>query len=295
SVYGRNFSVDTIVPDINITYPITQLKGFTAEWISRQSHTNATRHLECMENDEPFATNCTVNNSIRFEFYGEDNNPSNCTLYLDYNISLNDVNGSSSNHTIQTVAWALNATHVNFTAVNDTTAFGENSTGYSYAMFCYDKAGNTDYETGTFKVDTVLPVNFIFNVTHWITDSGIPISNNSYSTDYTPQISWNASNDANFNRYSITFYNQTFQNASYIQKNISWASINTTNMSMLEGDHRYVINITAYDDAGNTRYTIDQTRYVYNTDSTGRALYTGWNIIGATGNNFTLHQLRNWT
>ena len=61
-------------------------------------------------------------------------------------------------------------------------------------------------------------------------------------------------------------------------------------MSALLGDQSYFINITAFDLAGNQRQMTSVTGggFGYSTDSTNRALDSGWNIVGNVGNNLTL-------
>ena len=273
SASPESFTVDTVAPSIFNLYPIILLDG-----------ENVTEWLINADTD-------SHNTSLRIGFNVTDNNPAQCVLSIAYNLTHNR---SMINSTWEILTYA-NATTFNFTYVNNSVGFVDNNTGYPWHVVCNDSAGNTAQASGTFKVDTVAPTAFGFNNSKlvWKTDGGVGIWANTTSTDYTPQIGWNLTKELNLHRYEINFYVNVFGNTTgVVQTNVTANSTNVINVSALLGDLTYVINITAYDLAGN-RKEMEVMGYSYSTDSTNRALLSGWNIIGNVGNPFSLSKLLN--
>ena len=185
-------------------------------------------------------------------------------------------------------------TMFNFTPVRE---FKDNNTdGLIWRYICNDTAGRTYSNTNqTFWIDTVAPTAFTFETANWLTSpGGHLILNNSYATDYTPEIEWGVVTELNFSRYRIRFYNSSGMTTYYAEKNITTRTTNKTNMSTLQADKTHYVEIVAKDLAGNNR-TMTVNGYVYKTSSICHSLGSGWNICGILGNNKSLSQLLNET
>lgn len=204
--------------------------------------------------------------------------------------------------------WALpglkedytNNTLFNFSYLNATVQFSENwgnSSGFTWWYECNDTANNVATGSNqTFYVDTVAPTAFDFNISDFSTDKRALLNStgNQSATDYTPQFGWGEVTEQNFSRWEIQFLVGSISSLVFIGKNITSNTTLVTNMSTLNASQTYIINITAFDLAGNSR-RMTTTGYKYITNTTNRVLKSGWNIIGNPGWGFTLSELRNWT
>lgn len=252
-------------------------------------------------NDHWFNTS----NTVRFELNVSDTHPAFCKLRLNINVSIHGDNGTDVWMETAIEQPYTNASWFNFTNISSATPFPDNGTGYyQWSYECNDTAGlYTNLSTNrTFFMDTVAPSIFSFNESEWYTDGFARITNDTWCSDYTPQIGWNNTVDLNFSRYVITFFKNdygTYNSSDDVRKTITAVNYTDTrgfitNITTLAADTNYEILITAIDLAGNER-NISTKQYKYTTYSVGRDLLAGWNIIGITGNNFTLRDLRNWT
>jgi len=261
----------------------------------------------------------TTTNGVVFNMTGYELNPAMCRLTLSINASHGGNNGTqlmNYNSSAQTRVY-INGTQFTYEAFNGSatgTAFLENGTGaYKYNAICNDTAGNTATPFNqTFFVDATAPGAFDINMSQFFVGM-----RNAYSgangTDYTPELGFEKSLDANISRYEVTFYNSTFGAIpGTINLSVSANSLNTTtqnldpllewtkiNMSTLLSGIPYVIVITAFDLAGNNVNATTVTNTYWATDI-NRDLKTGWNIISnpattINGSNFLLQDIRNWT
>lgn len=225
-----------------------------------------------------------------------ENNPNTCILGTNLNVSSN--NTGVYDTSFETYSYSNN-TAFNFSGINSSNAWADNNTGaYIWTYSCTDDAGNTVSlgSNYTFYIDTIAPGNFALNSTY-STLNGLTLNNDSTATDYTPRIGWNTSSDTNFSHYEITFFKDSYgdyNSTTDVQKNITSSATLYTDMSTLVEDTSYLILVTAFDLAGNNR-NMSIINYKYTTDSTSRALYTGWNIIMNTGNQMNLSDILSYS
>jgi len=235
----------------------------------------------------------TDDSAVRIGLNVTDTNANTCTLQS--NLDVTNDNTTTFNTAFENYDYT-SETAFNFAFVNASQDWGDDATGlYKYTYNCSDDAGNTA-ELGsnyTFFVDTVAPTTFVLNTSLWKTDN-VALWNATTATDYTPQIGWGLTTELNFSRYLVCYYNDSYSDTSTTCKNITTKTTLATNITTLDADEDYWINITAYDVAGNSR-SMTTSNYKYSTDSTNRALKAGWNIIGNVGNNLTLSQILNWS
>ena len=221
-----------------------------------------------------------------------DDNADSCILYTTINAT---DNATQTYGAYPTGSQSFtNNTQFNFTGYTGTdTKVNDNGTGaYIYYVVCNDSAGNSG-NTGsnrTIYVDTTAPSAFDFNTSLWTTDGGYAWSNNSYTSDWTPTIGWNATTENNFSRYRLRFYEDNITSSTYVEKNITSRTTLSTAMSTLSGDTTYYLQVTAFDLAGNS-VNATTTSYVYNSLTIPHTMYSGWNIFENIGNpkNLSLH------
>ncbi len=187
----------------------------------------------------------------------------------------------------------------NFTGLNAT--FEDNGTGsYIWSYWCNDSAGNVARSNNmTIFFDTINPGLFNFTAV-WTTPGYHRIINRSVVSDYTPELQWDLSIEANFSHYNITFFTNLTKEIIGVQKSVTGRTTNRTNMSVLSADTAYFIDITAYDLAGNSITATSSSNvtggdFQYNTTSLCRDLNSGWNICGNLGNDRVLSQFLNET
>lgn len=215
-----------------------------------------------------------------------DNNANKCVLFTSLNASSNNTKTLNTSIVDELYSYTNN-TQFNFTKINITNGYNDNNTGaYLWTYTCNDTAGHSVSLGSNYKfyIDTTAPSTFDFNTSLFKTTNNIFIPNNSYATDYTPQVGWGITTELNFSAYEIRFENST---GDAVSKNITSKTTLSTSIGSLLADTVYRIMIIAYDMAGNTR-NITTRGYSYTTDSTSRNLYSGWNIIMNTGNAMNL-------
>ena len=234
---------------------------------------------------------------VQWQINVTDNNADSCVLWTNLNATTNSTGSYVAKETVS----YTNDTVFEYAFGNVTNKWHDNGTSdYIWNVVCNDSAGNSNTLTSnyTLLVDATSPGAFKFLTSDWQTSGGLSLYNASTSTDYTPQIGWEYSVEANFDRYRIRFYNTTLGTGGFVEKNSSTqgsASANlTTDMSTLVGDKDYFIWITAYDLAGNSVNTTISD-YRYSTISQGRTLGSGWNVHMIQGNTLSLGQLLNST
>lgn len=269
--HGRstfNFTVDINAPSVTINYPSSN-----GAWYDNGA-------------------------DVRLGLTVIDNNPAQCVL--DTNLNVTDQANTTGFYvySLETYTYTNN-TQFNFTKLNTSSDWDDNNTGaYLWTYTCNDSAGNTKVlgTNYTFFVDTVKPSDFVFNTTLWTTTNGINIKNGTDSTDYTPTVGWNQTYDLNFSKYAIYFRVATINNLTgQANTNVSLVSTVTSAIASLSADLSYIILITAFDLAGNQKNMTLAGYYQYQTDSTSRALASGWNIIMNTGNAMTLSNITSFS
>lgn len=269
---NRTFTIDTTAPSITQLYPSGDLVGI-----------NST---------ELWVNNASGRGNLKFVFNITDLTPAQCTLYMNFNISTN----ASSVNISQDIAKYTNATALNFTRFNASFVnFPDNNTGMPWSVQCNDSAGNTASTGNSFKVDTTLPGAFDFNVSLFRTDNRL-LFNDTLATDFTPQVGWGSSAEPNFHRFEVNFYVGAYGSLTgLVQTNVTTSnSTFVVNSSLLLANTHYVINVTAFDLAGNQK-SISTIGWNYTTIDVNRLLRSGWNFLGNPGEIFTLSSILNWT
>lgn len=273
---GSEFGVDTLKPVVTINHPTTS------------RHTGTTGNEVWFNGNEATA--------LRIGLTVIDNNADECVLKTNLNVT-SIINTTGTYQLLNHTTTYTNNTPFNFSWINSSQGWDDDASGdYLWTYVCNDSAGQStslgiNY---TFYFDTLDPGEMEFNLSHFRTSGNRILNNNSIATDYSPQVGWNATVDLNFSRYEIVFWNGTA--AFDVRLNITDQTTIITNMSPnLIGDTLYFINVTAWDEAGNSNGVTDNGGFLYTTDSTNRALKSGWNIIGNPGNAFTLSEILNWT
>ena len=239
----------------------------------------------------PVDVSWDTNGYVYWNFTVVDNNVDSCKLYTLLNASTN----TTGNWALKGTKSYTNNTWFNFTFGQTTNLWADNNTGvYKWYVQCNDSATQvTTIGNYTFYVDTVAPAVFDFNTSLFKTNNRY-LWNATTATDYTPQVGYNSTTELNFSRYLVCYYNNSYADTSPDCVNVTTITTLYTSGATIEGDKDYLILITAYDVAGNAR-NISTLNYKYSTDSTNRALKSGWNIIGNVGNSFNLSDLLIWS
>ncbi len=240
-----------------------------------------------------------IDGNISFAFTVVDNNADTCIFQTTLNGS-QDGNVSDSWNASSEITSYTNNTIFNLT-FGQANIFADNNAGdYIWNIVCNDSVGSshdTQLSTNyTIYVDSVSPGGFQFNTSLWRTNNR-GLFNATIATDYTPQVGWNASTELNFSRYEVSYFKDAygvFNATTDLQVNVTTRTTISVNISTLAADSSYIILVTAYDLAGNS-VNMTTIGYNYTTDSTNRALLSGWNILGNVGNSFTLSSILNWT
>lgn len=218
-----------------------------------------------------------------------DSNPEFCFLGASINATFNTSRAFEKNIT--------NLTYTNTTAFNFTgfdagnTSMDDNGTGvYKWSYFCNDTAGNVaTSENFTFWIDTTAPTDVGWNFSHFFTSPGnVTLFNLSTSTDYTPSLGWNITEDKNFSHYNLKAYNDSGKASLAFEFNISTLSTLAANMTQLAADVAFRLVISVFDKAGNS--ATGPTDINYTTTSICHDLNEGWNICGNLGDARNLGQ-----
>ena len=194
-----------------------------------------------------------INDTGNFKYTPTDtSNPSICWFY--HNVSgIFKINQTNSSYV------SGNQILVNLTDRVGTVTNANYPDGvYTWDAVCNDSAGNRAWSSGTLKsisnrtfiVDTVLPIQ-----------PGIVLPlNNTFSTDSTPYVAWNQTTELNFDKYEVLLStNLSFSN---VIQTVETSSItrNFTNLSNIENNGTYYIQVRAYELSG--LYT-NSTIFVY--------------------------------
>lgn len=216
--------------------------------------------------------------------------------------SINNLNWTASGSNIDTcliytdtnIVWGKNDTFRNITSgisIIKTIQFIDNGSSsdmgvHLWNVWCNDTVGNEAWASNNFtlNVDTVYPS--ATNVTYLRTTY-----NNSYSTDYTPEVKWaNLTTDVNFNSYIVEVSNNSNLNnysVSYTFSSIGvylGSSIYGYNLtSYLKPNTRYWFRVNVTDKAGNTNTSDvwlagNDSLNTYNTLGVCGNLSAGWNL-----------------
>lgn len=130
---------------------------------------------------------------------------------------------------------------------------------YKWGVMCNQTSGKRVWsENWTFVLDTTAPCDI--KITS-------PV-NNSYSGDTTPEVVWNQTNDANFEKYVLYLYNDSAFSIPIQYQVFTTLTSLRTNATGLPINNRYYIKVAAYDLAGwSTNSTVIQYN-LYNQSST---------------------------
>ena len=220
-----------------------------------------------------------------------DTNADDCLLYSNLNATSNNTrvwgNVASTAYTTET--------EFNWTGFDGVSNLypDNNTNAYEWLYVCNDSAGNSVTLTAnrTVNIDTVQPSPFNFNYTSFVTTPGSNfLVNNSYATDYTPQVGWNITDDLNFSYYRVGFYNDSSYRNLSVYTDVTSRTTKLATIGALTVGKVYKILITAFDKAGNARNSTLKGVY-YNPVSTCHSLDAGWNICGNLGNTKNLSVL----
>ena len=222
-----------------------------------------------------------------------DNNTDVCVL----NSTIDSSGNTSQDWIVESMANYTSGTYFNFTGFNtgDLGLADDGSGVYKFSYWCNDSAGNRAYQSASTVVliDSLQPSAFIAPIDRFFTSPGLTqLPNRTTASDFTPQIEWNITSEANFSRYEINFFTDEALTTIGVQKNITNISQNVTNMTSLLPDTTYFFQVRAVDLAGNDR-NMSSWMHVYNTTSVCHNLSVGWNICGNLGNNKTLGEYLN--
>jgi len=202
------------------------------------------------------------NNDVDFNFTVTDDNPSNCTLLLSNSTALTSADVVYVNDTLTSTA----GTVLNFSIPDMIDG------GYKWNVECAD-SNNIKYNMSTtllnVTVDTTAPTNTDLTSTF----------GGKNSTDGTPTITWNTTNENNFDKYVVEAYNSS-NSVVIVQYNISTVGTSTYTMTV-PFEHSLFFNVTVYDKAGNTNGALNTTaQSLTYIDSICANLSAGWNLCG---------------
>ena len=226
-----------------------------------------------------------------------DDNPLECILLTTMNSSSNDTDTRGFGNEVNQSSYTNNTafSFVGFGA-GSTSNFGDDGTGaYVWNYNCSDSSGRGTVLSSnrTLFIDTVAPSTFGF--IQLLTSPGKQnLSNMSVSSDYTPELTWGSTTELNFSRYEVTFYTDLTKQTVGVTNNVTTRTLVQTNISTLSANTAYFIDITAYDEAGNS-INATGADWQYNTTSICHDLNDGWNICGNLGNNRVLSAYLNDT
>ena len=185
-------------------------------------------------------------NSSNLSFTPVDSsNPMNCSIYT--NISSTwTINKTFDSPFISGALYSMNLSKVT-------------DGNYKWNAFCNDTAGNSAWaeagENRTFTVDTIIPTET--NITE--------PTNNTFSTDRTPQVTWGRPREINFDKYQIVL-SRNFDMSDETQlEEVSTQSTLSINMSNLGVDGTYFIQVRTVDLAGHTTNSSAVFRYILDT------------------------------
>ncbi len=203
----------------------------------------------------------TNDNTPDFNVTMIDDNPDECFLYL----TVLDPTGAVGNMTLNTSSAVTNNTLLTINPAQ----MAEGS--YFFNLGCNDttdKRTNVSSTPLNITIDTINPSAGTDIISTW---------GGSNNTDLTPTLNWNAVTDANFDRYEASAYyvvNGTLANQ------VNESTLAHANMTLTSG-LSYFFNVTAYDLAGNTNSSKNQSsETLIFVDTVCGILYNGWNLCG---------------
>jgi hypothetical protein len=291
---SRNSVFTSVVQTVNITSISSNTTTFSSlpedlyyvmvsaiDRAGNEANATSILYLRVVTTNLSLTLNNPANNSFQdassvdFNVTVLSDDPDSCSVFLS-----NSSQGSISlNKTTNTVA---NNTRLNITV------FGMTDGQYTYNIQCNDTRGN-DFNVSNndldLTIDTTTPT--APNVTETIVGRN--------STDSTPQVSWLAVTETNFERYEVNAYNTS--NTRIFQANLTLTTANNSvNLTLLQNQSFY-INVSVYDKAGNSNFSENASRssphYV---DPICANLSAGWNLCGLVETtNRTLSAIANET
>lgn len=196
-----------------------------------------------------------------------DDNPDTCLLYLTSN------NGSISTLTLnKSKTGIISGTETNLTT---TTLIDGN---YKFVVTCNDSDNNRVNSSG-------FPYNLTIDTTFSTQLNLTSTWHQTNSTDKTPLLKWDTVNETNFDKYVVeaTYVhngsihqqiNITTRTRNYTSFNLSSATHTTVN------NHTYNFSVKAYDLAGNSVKSTNNTDSWYYVDGVCADLQAGWNLCG---------------
>ena len=198
--------------------------------------------------DEPASGTYIQNlNNTMFRYTPTDaSNPDTCLFYT-------NISGTWKNN--QTNASYVSGTQIlaNLTVnANNYTAANIPDGNYIWNAYCNDSAANSAWgsQNFSFVVDSVDPAPI---------KTLVPV-NNSYTNDSTPYIAWNQTTEANFDKYTVKLSPNRNMSSPTQAIEVSSRTTNYTNMSNIENDGTYYIQVNATDLSG--RFTVSDILYI---------------------------------
>ena len=185
-------------------------------------------------------------NNVMFNYTPSDINLDNCTLYGNFSGT-----------------WQSNQTHSSPSSglKNSFNAITLNDGHYIWNVECYDKAGNSAFNSTNFTLNIDVSPPTEFNLVSPVNDT--------YSKSRAPLLDWTEPTEPNFDNYTIIFDDsQTFDSINHIYEvtnSVSNTSYQIKSEEQLQDNTKFYWKVLAYDNLSNNRNSTQV--FIYTTDN----------------------------